>query len=120
MRIWLDDERDPNDEDVQKTFPSAKNGPWTWLKTVEDVLHYLNRDEVDFISFDNDLGEGNQEGRVLAGIIEERAFNGSMRPIRWEIHSQNVIGTDSIANAMTNADKFWNRKKASKVNWWIK
>ena len=69
MRIWLDDERDPNDPKIQKLFGSI--GDETWVKTAYEAIELLTRNQVSHISLDHDLGEpGAGTGLHVARFIE--------------------------------------------------
>lgn len=107
IKLWLDDNRDPQDPQVQKLFGST--GDEIWVKTIEEAKSYISQKNVESISFDNDLGEGIEEGYVLAKWIEEEAYFGRMPKIQWRVHSQNNVRNKEIFQAMTNADKFWER-----------
>ena len=106
FHIWLDDERDPKSPNVQELFGTTGNE--IWIKTIEPIQELILQNKVSFIDFDNDLGEGNAEGKTLAQWIEEKAFNKEIKPIGWHVHSQNTIAAPEIYKAMTNADRFWN------------
>lgn len=57
MRLWLDDERDP-----QKTLHIRGDGTpngtlgWTWVKTYDDAIKALQAGEVTYASLDHDIG----------------------------------------------------------------
>ena len=102
-RLWLDDRRPmPPDFDI-------------WAKTVDEAKAILSKGDVNFISFDNDLGE-DQEGRHLAAWIEENAFHGKIGKMDWQVHSANPIGAQDISKAMSNADRFWDNLAQKSVS----
>lgn len=105
IRLWLDDERDPSDPEIQKRYGS--NGTEIWVKSVDDAINCLQKGAVKHISFDNDLGEGQKEGRHLAAWIEEQAYFKKIPSLEWNIHSENPNGRQEILMAMSNADRFW-------------
>lgn len=111
MRIWLDDERDPTVPFIQREFPSAGLGNWTWIKTVEEALPFILEGKVTAISFDNDLGAGNTQGYHLANQIETLAHDGKIPQMEWHVHTQNPIAYGKICTAMLNADKFWEKSR---------
>jgi len=106
LDVWLDDERDPKDANVKKLF--GTNGSEIWMKTIEPIQELILQNRIGLIDFDNDLGEGIAEGKVLAQWIEEKAFKKEIEPIEWHVHSQNSIAAKEISKAMSNADRFWN------------
>lgn len=105
IRLWLDDNRDPKDPEIQKKF--GARGDETWVKTVEEALKYLQSGNVEYLSFDNDLGEGLKEGRHLAAWVEEQAYYKKLPKFAWAVHSTNPSGAKEIIQAMQNADRFW-------------
>ena len=88
IKLWLDDERDPSDPKIKELFGSS--GDEVWVKKVEEAIVFLEKREVSSISFDNDLGDGNKEGRHLASWIEEQAYFNAIPPMNWRIHSKNL------------------------------
>ena len=82
IRIWLDDIRPkPADEFGIK---------WLWYTTaetmIEDLKRYINWGpyhtiELDYISLDNDLGEGNMEGYKVLDWLESLLI-----PVEFGIH----------------------------------
>jgi hypothetical protein len=107
MQVWLDDERNPDDPFVRSEFNSKPN--MIWVKTVPEAKKLLQTGNVDYISFDNDLGLP-EEGKHLARWIEEEAYFGRIPRLDWAVHSQNIEGKKEIIAAMKNADKFWSLK----------
>ena len=105
IRLWLDDERDPKDPKIQQQYKAVGNE--IWVKTVEEALPYFQSGNVEYISFDNDLGEGNTEGKKLAEWIEEQAYYKKIPRIQWMVHSQNPAAAKEILRAMQSADRFW-------------
>ena len=113
IRLWLDDNRDPKDPKIQELFGSRGNE--VWVKTMDEAVNYIERGNVSFISFDHDLdNEGDspieKTGYHLACWIEERAFNGTLDPIGWNVHSRNPVGSNDIVAAMNKADEFWGQE----------
>lgn len=107
MKIWLDDERDPKDQFVQDNY--GANGDERWCKTVQECANLIRTGKVESISFDNDLGPGNDEGYKLANWIEWYASQGKIPKMKWYVHTQNTVAYKKICIAMQNADKYWNQ-----------
>ena len=110
--LWLDDERDPEDRLIQEMFDSFPG--MLWVKTGFAAIRRLKSGEVRYISFDHDLGTG-LTGHDVAKWIEERAFNGDILRIGWNVHSKNPQGAKDIIAAMTNAEKFWSARETSET-----
>jgi len=115
MKLWLDDERDPENQDWWMEFPQLSRGGWTWVKTVPEAKDLILQGGITFISFDNDLGLP-EEGRHLANWIEEKAYFKEIPKMGWEVHSKNTVASPLIEKAMANADQYWDRE-ASSANW---
>lgn len=75
LKVWLDDVR------------PAPQG-WHWVKTVEDAKIALQLGDVSHMSLDNDLGEGQTEGRKLVDWMEEHDLWPS--EYCW-VHSSNAV-----------------------------
>ncbi len=55
--LFLDDER----------FPPNDGKDWVIVRSVQEAVDYVEVNGLpSFISFDNDLGQGNEEGRHFA------------------------------------------------------
>jgi len=107
LHLWLDDERDPTDPVIQKSY--GAKGWEVWIKTVPEAIKYLEGGGVASISLDHDLGENQPSGYELAKWIEEKAFHGTIPKLQWKVHSANPSGAGNITLAMKSADRFWNQ-----------
>jgi len=105
IRLWLDDERDPNSPQIQAQYGAQGNE--IWVKTIDEAISYLKQGDIAHISFDNDLGENEKEGHLLANWIEEQAYLKELPKLDWDVHSQNPPASTAIVSAMNQADKFW-------------
>lgn len=93
IKIWLDDIRPmPKDFDI-------------WCHDALEIKLYLN-DDIDFVSFDHDLGVG-LTGYDVAKLIESMAYYGTIKPFKWAIHSANPVGRKNIEQAMKSAERFF-------------
>lgn len=66
----------------------------------------LEKGIIHFVSFDHDLGIG-KTGYDIAKWIEQKAYEGKIKKLKWEIHSANPVGEKNIRMAMENADRYW-------------
>lgn len=104
VKIWLDDERNPEDPKIQMIF--GAEGDEIWAKTATVAINLLKRGDVEFISFDHDLGTADT-GHTVAKWIEEQAYLGKIPKLDWIVHSMNAVGAKAITQTMNNAEKFW-------------
>jgi hypothetical protein len=106
--LWVDDLRNPQDEDIKKTKGSKGNE--LWVKNVNDAIEILSSGKVKSVSLDNDLGEQSAgEGYQIANWIEEQAFNGLIPPMACKVHSDNAARVPAIIQALKNAIRYWDR-----------
>lgn len=115
LRVWLDDERPmPTGFDIH-------------VRLATEAIRLIADGEVALISLDHDLGSEEKAtrwsdmfsrwlatgcGNDVAKFIEEGAYKGSIRKLKWRIHSANPVGVKNMTAALENADKYWyNRGK---------
>ena len=108
-KIWLDDERDPRQPQIQSLF--GADGDEFWVKTADQAIHYLRQGGVTFISLDHDLGPDAGSGMEVANWIEQQAFHGTLERIHWSVHSMNSVGAKNMTKALSNADRFWDERE---------
>lgn len=101
FKVWVDDER---------SMPEDYNA---WVKSLEDWWDLRRRLdmmglEIDFVSFDHDLGNGG-DAHDIAKEIEQDAYWGDIEPFEWKVHSANPVGAKKIRQALENADRYWPR-----------
>lgn len=100
IKVWLDDVRPmPYEFDL-------------WARSAHWLNNLISDNEIviDHISFDHDLGDGeNNNGYQVAVLIEELACQGKIRPMTWDIHSSNPEGRKRIDFAMNSAKKYWDK-----------
>lgn len=106
MNLWLDDERDPTDPEIQSNFGSVGNE--VWAKTANTAINYLKGGNVVSISLDHDLGSNAGTGMDVASWIEEQAYLGNLPRLTWSVHSMNPVGRKNMIRALNKANEFWN------------
>lgn len=84
MKLFIDDER----------LPPRDNEWWHIVENSTDAIEWLEEtrsfgENVEFISFDHDLGGDDTSRPVVNWIIENNYF-----PDHCTIHSQNPVGRD--------------------------
>lgn len=105
MRVWLDDLRDPRLASIQAGYGAEGNE--VWVKTVEEAIALLKTGRVTWISLDNDLGEGVEEGYTVACFIEEAAYFGTLGRLEVYAHSDNSVANPKMRQAIKNAQRYW-------------
>lgn len=86
LRIYLDDER---------KMPKGYNYK---ARTAEEVIGLIkkNKQNIEFISLDNDLGTGYTKGKKVAQWLEENIIMGRIPYIDFHPHTSNTAAFDEI------------------------
>lgn len=117
MRMWLDDERDP-----QEWLPNIRwfrgrdlkeLAEWVWVKTSHDAIALLEAEDIIEASLDHDLGEPDVvgDGYQVAVWIEERvASDDSYLPPVLHVHSSNIAGRQRLEAAVASIDRLVARR----------
>jgi len=83
MKLWLDDLREPT------KFLGNIGKSFIWARTYEEAIHMLEKDNIDYISLDHDLGTKKTGYDVLL-YIEKRTFTDKKySPPKIGIHTSN-------------------------------
>lgn len=90
LKIWLDDERNPND-----WVENPKS--WFWVKNSYDAIELLDDirrkgNTVDVMSFDHDLGGSDTSRRVVLWCCEQEWW-----PKECRVHSANPVGYEWLS-----------------------
>ena len=48
---------------------------------------------------------------MVACYIEEAAFKGTLKRLKWHVHSGNPVGRKKMEVALRNADKSWKKRE---------
>jgi len=93
MKVYLDDERKPNEGWILVTRPC-------------DAISLLETGLVEEISLDHDLGENNGDGYdVLLWIEREMVMNGRKPPL-IHVHTANPPARDRMIKAVESINKY--------------
>ena len=88
--LFLDDER----------FPPVSGGPWHIVRSYAEAVAWVEvHGFPSFVSFDNDLGEGQPEGWRFAQWLIDRDLDSGGMPadFGFAVHSQNPVRRADIA-----------------------
>jgi len=93
MKVYMDDLRETPRE-------------WTRTYTVEETIDLLKTRQVTFLSLDNDLGEGQQEGYKVLDWLEEVIYNDHTFPLPMvTIHSANATRVEYMNRALQSIER---------------
>lgn len=104
MQIFLDDEREP-----------INSRDWAIVRNYFEFINCVleNRYEIDYISFDHDLGEDSLSGfDCVKWLVDLDIQSGGKilnEDFKWYVHSQNPIGAENINEYLSGYLEFkWN------------
>lgn len=108
--IWLDDERDPKDHGFTYRDDEVRV---LWVKTVPDFkqafLDVTNSegDILHAISFDNDLGRLDGEGRDAFNWMEDLVRTRGLPKFRIYAHTMNTAAKQSMRLGILSLRDYW-------------
>lgn len=108
--IWLDDERNPAKHDF---YSSGQDVTVLWVKSVPDFketfLRIVDADPADLlaVSFDNDLGRMDGEGRDAFKWMEELVHSRNLPRFRVKAHTQNPAAATYLRLGILSLRDFW-------------
>ena len=112
--IWLDDMRNPFENDWMKYSPINKPYEVIWLKSYNEFTNWiLENDLPPAICFDNDLGideTGEKNGYDCAKWLVEYCLDNNKQLPLWNIQSANPVGRDNIDGVLKGYKKYFERK----------
>lgn len=87
MHLFIDDER----------MPPADQNNWLIARTYDSAIDILQKFNIDYISFDHDLGDGGSGMDVAKWLVEYDIDNDIIGDkFDFFVHSQNPVGTENI------------------------
>lgn len=102
--LWIDDYRDPFDNDWLNFSPIGKDCKVIWVKSYSEAITYLSNNWPDAISFDHDL-DTEETGYDIAKYIVNRCIEDNLNLPIYSSHSANPIGRKNILSLLTNYKK---------------
>ena len=102
--LWLDDERDPEDERWQAYFPLS-NPAVVWVKTYASFVEWVTDHGLpDAVCFDHDLGEDKSGFDAAKWLAEYCLAQHNSLPV-WNIQSANPIGKENIISILRSFER---------------
>lgn len=104
--LWLDDYRNPFENDWLNFSPIGKDVDVIWVKSYEEFIEYLNNQQLpDAICFDHDLGE-EKTGYDCAKYLVDLCMNMKLKLPKWNCQSANSVGRYNIDCLLNNYKKY--------------
>jgi hypothetical protein len=108
--LWIDDIRNPLENDWLVFSPIGKDVDVVWVKSYDEFVDYLNHADTlpDAICFDHDLGDG-KSGYDCAKYLVEFCMDRGLKLPKWNCQSANPVGRENIDALLNNYLKFENK-----------
>ena len=126
--LWLDDYRNPNENDWLNFSPIPKPFETFWVKSYDEFVNWIENNGLpDGISFDHDLADEHYHYDMYKGseeynkhysefkektgfscakwLIDYCSINNKKLP-KFNVHSANPIGAENIRSLLNNFIKF--------------
>lgn len=103
--LWLDDQRDPFDKNVDwlNYSPLGKEVEILWIKNATDFKNWITDNGLpDGICFDHDLGEDSASGYDCAKWLVNYCLDNNIFPPLWSSQSANPVGKANINKLLKN------------------
>lgn len=101
IQIFLDDERTPD-----MVYKKTNNDDWVIIRNVPDFKLFIDShepEEIEFISFDNDLGEELEGKDAVNWLVFEKGYD--IREMDFNIHSANIARWSYMEGTLNNWKK---------------
>lgn len=106
-KIFLDDERNPEDCSKFLTNPIYLDKDWIIVRSFEDFVYEVMTLDISLISFDHDLGT-EKTGKDCANWLVHFCLETGTELPEFLIHSRNTVGTENIKSILEHYKKFVN------------
>lgn len=100
--LWLDDYRNPLENDWLVFSPIGRDVEVSWVKSYKEFVSWVHLNGLpDGICFDHDLGE-EKTGYDAAKWLVEYCLDYNLDLPKWNIQSSNPVGKENIECLLEN------------------
>lgn len=106
--LWLDDIRDPRENDWLRYSPIGKeNVEMHWVLTEQEFKNWILQNGLpDAICFDHDLGTDNGDGYNCAKWLVDYCIQTKQKLPKYASQSANPVGKENILQLLQNFERF--------------
>lgn len=109
--LWLDDSRNPLENDWLVFSPIGRNVDVSWVTSYDEFVNWITNNGLpDGISFDHDLGDvtdiGEKTGYDCAKFLVDYCIEHKDNLPEYAIQSSNPAGRENIDMLLKNYKKF--------------
>ena len=105
--LWVDDARNPLENDWLNFSPIGRNCFVIWAQTYQEAIQFLEKDWPDAICLDHDLGE-EESGYDIAKYIVNRCIDEGKKLPLFASQSANPVGRENILSLFKNFTSTYN------------
>lgn len=103
--LWVDDTRNPMEDDWMNFSPIGRNCKVVWAQSYQEAINFLKKEWPDAICLDHDLGE-EKSGYDIAKYIVDRCINECVELPLFASQSANPVGRENILGLLNRYKKF--------------
>jgi hypothetical protein len=104
--LWLDDYRNPFEDDWLVFSPIQRPFETIWVKSYAEFICWIQKNGLpDGICFDHDLGE-EKSGKDCANWLVNYCLDNNCDLPKYNVHSANPVGKENIVGLFENFLKF--------------
>lgn len=99
--LWVDDARNPMEDDWMNFSPIGRNCKVIWAQSYQEAINFLEKEWPDAICLDHDLGE-EKSGYDIAKYIVDRCIDEGKKLPEFASQSANPVGRENIITLLSN------------------
>lgn len=99
--LWVDDARNPMEDDWMNFSPIGRNCKVIWAQSYQEAIDFLEKEWPDAICLDHDLGE-EKSGYDIAKYIVDRCIDEDKKLPEFASQSANPVGRENIITLLSN------------------
>ncbi len=99
--LWVDDYRNPFENDWLNFSPIGRNCKVIWVKSYKEAIKFLKKSWPDAICLDHDLGDEKTGYDIAKYIVDKCIFKNFPLPY-YNSQSSNPVGRENIISLFEN------------------
>lgn len=103
--LWVDDTRNPMENDWLNFSPIGRNCKVIWVQFYQEAIDFLEKEWPDAICLDHDLGE-EKSGYDIAKYIVNKCINENRKLPKFASQSANPVGRENILGILNRYKRF--------------
>lgn len=106
MKLWIDDMRNPNSILWRDRYGIPADV--VWAKTYDEAYDLIMNNVIEWVGFDNDLGDyQNRQGKHLFAILEEQVVMGKNPMFEAVFQTSNSVARQQMLAGYNRLYDWW-------------